>query len=117
MPEPSQIRWAQFRVAVMAAAAIIILSVLIYLRSGTTSLFRQTVLLRSYMADTEGVTRGALVRLNGIVIGNLKSYRLNETRDPSRVIEMELAIRKEFVSQIPDDSVVQITAENILGDK
>jgi phospholipid/cholesterol/gamma-HCH transport system substrate-binding protein len=57
------------------------------------------------------------VRLNGIPVGNVKKILLSGDKDPHRAVEFILEIRGEFQQDIPDNSVAQISATNLLGDK
>ncbi len=115
MPSARAVRWAQMRVAVLAVAAVAILSVLVYLLSGGT-LFRPKTTLRIYVPDASGLAPGAPVRLNGILVGKIRSVRLSGSADPRRVVEVRMAIEENYVRQIPRDSVSMTAADNLLGD-
>jgi phospholipid/cholesterol/gamma-HCH transport system substrate-binding protein len=116
MPAIEKVRWAQFRVAFMAAVALIILSVLVYLLLGSNA-FQPRVTIRSYVSDVTGVDRKVAVRLNGVLIGMVESVRLSGLKDPQRAVEIEMLIGEGYVSKLPEDSVVAINAANVLGDK
>src|SRR5215831_9920127 len=117
MPDPRKVHWSQLKVGIVAVCAFVILFVLVFLLTQSTGLFRSTALLRTYMDDASGITEGTPVRLNGILIGNLDKVRLSNSKDPKRTVEFVMQIRKEYLSQIPEDSVVGIAASNLLGDK
>jgi phospholipid/cholesterol/gamma-HCH transport system substrate-binding protein len=69
------------------------------------------------MRDSAAVVNGSAVRLNGILVGEVKQVDLSGSSDPARVVRMDLEIREEFLSNIPVDSVASVAAENVLGAK
>ena len=117
MPDASRIRWSQLKVGIVALAAMIILAVLIFLLTSSTGLFQNYVTLRTYMDDASGLVEGAPVRLNGITIGTVKTIRLSGAKNPNRAVEFDMSVRQQYLDQIPVDSVTQISAANLLGDK
>ena len=116
MPSREQIRWAEMRVAVMCVTALVILSVLFYLLSGGTLLETKTT-LRLYVEDSQALERGMLVRLNGIRIGKVQRVRLTGSREPLRAVEITLSVEKRFLDYLKEDSIAEVSAENLLGDK
>lgn len=117
MPDPGKIRWAQLKVGLVAVGSFIILAVLIFLLTSTRGLFHSYALLRTYMEDAGGIADGSLVRLNGITIGYLDQLRLTNSKDRKRTIEFDMMVKEEYLRDIPVDSVVGISAANLLGDK
>src|SRR6202030_212143 len=110
-------RWAQLRVGIMSLAALIILSVLIFLMAGSSGLFKSKTRLYTYMADSSALAASSPVRLNGILIGKVSSVELSGQADPHRVVRMTLEIDNDFLPSIPTDSKALIAAENLLGTK
>jgi len=118
MPERSRVQWSQLKIGVVALAAFVILFVLVFLlTSAKGGLFQTNALLRTYMDDASGLGDGTPVRLNGITVGYLDKLRLTNSRDPKRKVEFDMMVQKEYLSQIPVDSVVGVAASNLLGDK
>jgi phospholipid/cholesterol/gamma-HCH transport system substrate-binding protein len=117
MPSSKKVTWAQLRVGLVALAAMVLLGVLIFLITGDTGLFSEKVIIHTYMRDSAAVVRGSAVRLNGILIGEVKDVTLSGSNDPARVVRMDLEIRREFLDQTPVDSVAAVSAENVLGAK
>src|SRR5579863_8929281 len=117
MPEPSKIRWSQLKVGLVAIAAFVILAVLIFLLTRSKGLFQSFVLLRTYMEDASGTANGSVVRLNGITIGYLDQLRLTNSKDLKRTVELDMMVKEEYLRSIPVDSIVGISAANLLGDK
>jgi len=116
MPSPHKLRWAKFRIALVAVSAIVVLSVLVFLLSGGTWFTPKTYLI-TYIPDSTGLEPGADVRLNGVHIGKVAWVRLSRARGPNRVVEVSLKIEAEFLRHIPEDSVTTIDSANMLGDE
>jgi len=117
MPERSRVRWSQLKVGIVALTAIIIAAVLIFLLTSKRGIFQHNVILRTYMADASGLQEGTAVRLNGIGIGYLDKLRLTNSSDPNRVVEFNMLVNERYLSDIPIDSVAQVTPSSVLGDK
>jgi len=117
MADRSKVRWSQLKVGLLALAALAIVAVLIFLLTSSKGLFQRNVILRTYMDDASGMADGTPVRLNGILVGNLDSVRLTNSTDPNRVVEFSMMVQEKYLKDIPVDSVVGISAANLLGDK
>jgi phospholipid/cholesterol/gamma-HCH transport system substrate-binding protein len=63
------------------------------------------------------MAEGSAVRLNGILAGKIKKVQLSGSKDPSRLVELQMEIENRFLTEIPDDSLAGIDAANLLGDK
>ena len=117
MANPQKVSFAQMRIGIMALAAMCIVGVLIFLLTGQTNFFTRTFQLRAFMADSSGMSDGAAVRLNGIPVGMVEQLKLSHSRDPQRIVEIDMSIRMEYLDEIPKDSMAGISAANLLGDK
>jgi phospholipid/cholesterol/gamma-HCH transport system substrate-binding protein len=111
----SKTRWAQLRVGIMAIVALVILSALIFLMSGSQGFFRAKSRLYSYLNDSAGLAEAAPVRLNGILVGKVKSLALSGESTPGRIVKVTLEVDDDFLSSIPNDSQANIAKENLLG--
>src|SRR5579872_2209314 len=116
MPSPQRVRWAKFRVTVVASVSILILLTLIYLLSGTT-LLRTQVELYLYVPDATGLDVGSPVEVNGIVVGHVKGVQLTSPSTPGREIKVTLDVLKDRLGTIPDVSYAQVDTESLVGDK
>src|SRR5215472_15521887 len=114
MPDPKKIRWAQLKVGVVAIIAFLVLAVLIFLLTRSRGLFERYALLRTYMEDAGGIANGSVVRLNGIAVGYLDQLRLTNSENPKRVVEFDMMVKEKYLRDIPVDSVVAISAANLL---
>ena len=117
MPQQTKARWARLKVGIMAMAALIILSVLIFILTGSEHPFATRDTIYTYMEDSAALTSNSAVRLNGIVVGKVSTIALSGSNDPKRVVRMDLQIEHRYLSRIPIDSVAKIGAENLLGTK
>jgi phospholipid/cholesterol/gamma-HCH transport system substrate-binding protein len=116
MPDPHRLRWAKFRIAVVAISAFAVLAVLSYLLSGGTWL-KPKVFITTYIPDSTGLEPDADVLLNGVKVGLVATVRLSPLKDPNRIIEVRMKIEDAYLPYIPDDSVTTIDSANLLGDK
>ena len=116
MPSPQRVRWAEFRVIVVASVSLMILLTLIYLLSGTT-LLRAQAELYVYVPDATGLDIGSPVEVNGIVVGHVKGVQLTSSNVAGREVKVTLDVLKDHLSTIPDDSYAQIDTESLVGDK
>jgi phospholipid/cholesterol/gamma-HCH transport system substrate-binding protein len=116
MPKPERIRWAKLRSLLTVVAALLILSVLVYLLLGGNPL-RRNVMIRSYVIDSGGMPPGAPVRLNGIRIGKVESVGLAEPPRGDRIVEVRMRVEAPAAARIPEDSIVEIGSDSLLGDK
>src|SRR6516164_4896380 len=117
MPDARKVRWSQLKVGIVGICAFLILFVLVFLLTQSKGFFHATATLRTYMDDASGIAEGTPVRLNGILVGSLDRVTLTNSKDRKRAVEFVMQIRKEYLSQISEDSVVGIAASNLLGDK
>ncbi len=108
--------WARLRVGLLAIIALVILGVLVYLLSGSAGFFKSKALLYTYM-DSAAMTKGSPVRLNGILIGQVKNVELTGTNEPGRIVKVTMEVDSEYLSQIPVDSLTEMAAVNLLGAK
>ncbi len=116
MPQTRRLAWAQLRVGMMAIAAIAIFVVLVFLITGRRGLFTKTVRIRTYVDDSALLKVGSPVRLNGMEVGNVKFVQLSG-QSGRRTVEVVMDVRREFLPQIPADSMAAINPEGVFGDK
>ncbi|PYT12894.1 MAG: hypothetical protein DMG59_22070 [Acidobacteria bacterium] len=117
MPQQSRARWAQLRVGLTTIVALAILGYLIFLLSGSRGFFKSKSTVYTYMGDTSDLGDGAPVRLNGIIIGKVRTVRLSGSSDPQRVIRVDMEIQDDFMPSIPVDSKAKLAAGTLLSAK
>jgi phospholipid/cholesterol/gamma-HCH transport system substrate-binding protein len=117
MPAAKKVAWAQLRVGLMSMVALLLLALLIFLLTGAENPFEDKAVLYTYMNDSAALSEGSPVRLNGILIGKVKSVLLTGDKNNDRAIRMTLQVESRYLSLIPVDSEVSFSAENVLGTK
>ncbi len=109
--------WARLKVGILAIFAMSILAVLIFLITGQTNIFEHQVIIYTYMADAAALTDGAPVNLDGIPVGKVKMIRLSGSKDPMRLVRIEMQLPEHTLRDIPNDSIASISSANVLGTK
>ncbi len=117
MANESKLTWAKLRVGIMAVAAMIILTILIFLLTGSEPLFTRHATLYTYLNDAASLTRGAPVNLNGVPIGKVKEIRLSGLKDPQKIVKITMEVEADKLRDVPVDSQTSISAANVLGTK
>ena len=117
MPSQSKVSWAKLRVGVLAVGGMIILAVLIVLITGNTHLFESKAKIYTYLNDAAALQVGAPVNLDGIPIGKVSTITLSGSKDPRRLVRIEMEVPEKRLTDIPLDSVSSISAANVLGTK
>jgi phospholipid/cholesterol/gamma-HCH transport system substrate-binding protein len=117
MPSPEHVAWAKFRVAAMIGCALAIVGVLVYLMVGGSDIFQPAAGVHTYMSDLAGLLKGSPARFNGVHAGDVTSIALSGLKDPQKAVRVDMTIMKQFLKAIPEDSTVQVNADDVLGDK
>jgi phospholipid/cholesterol/gamma-HCH transport system substrate-binding protein len=118
MPAVHKATWSQLRVGVMAAFALGIIFVLIFLMTGTNPLFRTYSDVYTFLGDSSAMAEGATpVRLNGILIGKVKKIELSGSSQKDRIVKVTLSIGNDDMAKVPVDSTVGLAQANLLGSK
>lgn len=117
MASQQRVEWAKLKTGILATAAMTIAAVLIFLLTGSGTLFEHQALVRTFMTDSAGMAENAPVRLNGILVGRIRRVILSGSTNPKRTVEVDLLLPEKYLAQIPEDSQAAISAANLLGDK
>ena len=117
MPSAAKVGWAQLRVGIMAAIALTVIGALVFLLTGSKGLFSKDVKLYTFMDNSAAMSKGAPVRLNGILAGEVAEIGLSGENVKGRIVKIEMDVRKEMLKNIPVDSIAAVSAENVLGTK
>ncbi len=86
MASQERVQWAQLKAGIVAAVAMVIAGVLIFLLTGQSNVFGSDFHLATYMEDSAGMAANDPVRLNGILVGHIGSIKLSGSRDPKRTV-------------------------------
>ena len=101
----------------MILCAVAIASVLVYLLLGGSEFLQPAVPIHAYLGDLSGLTKASPVRFNGIRVGVVTGTELSHLKDPGKVVRVNMSVVRHFLRAIPQDSTVEVTADNVLGDK
>ncbi|MEO7651330.1 MAG: MlaD family protein [Bryobacteraceae bacterium] len=117
MPSAQKVSWAQLRIGIMAAVAILIMAALVFLLTGSGDIFTKNVYIYTYLDDSAAMAAGSNVRLNGLLVGSIEDISFSGLKQPGKIVVIRMKIKKALLPQIPEDSEAGITAANLLGDK
>lgn len=116
MPSQKELKWSQLKVGILVAAAMVALTVLIFLMSGSTGgLFTHKLTFRAYFGNANGLKVGAPVTLDGVTIGNVTTVRILPNHEPSPV-EVGMKVGAQFLPSMHTDSTAAINQAGVLGD-
>jgi len=119
VPSQKQLRWSQLRVGLTVVFACLVMAFLVFLMSGTTGLFRPTLLLVSYTDSAGGLRNGAPVRLQSVDIGNVERIRIVDHKDSSGAatpVQIEMKVNAKFQPFLRTDSQVLLSTAGVLGE-
>jgi phospholipid/cholesterol/gamma-HCH transport system substrate-binding protein len=117
MPLETKTTWARLRVGLLAMAALVILGVLIFLITSSQGFFRSKSTLYTYFNDSGAIASGAPVRLNGLLVGQVKKVEFSGSNQPGRIVKLTLEVNSEMLDQIPVDSQAETAALSLLSTK
>ncbi len=116
MPSQQEVHWSQLKVGVLVFAAIVALTALVFLMSGSTGgIFSKKLLVRSYFENSAGLKVGGLVNLEGVTIGSVKSIRIAPERKLTPV-EVIMKISGKYAKYVHQDSQASLETIGVLGD-
>ncbi len=116
MPSQQEVQWSQLKVGVLVIVALIALTALIFLMSGSTGgIFTGKTVLRSYFENAAGLKTGAPVNLEGYTVGSVKSIRIDASRKLTPV-EVIMKVSNRYIPDIHEDSKTSLDTVGVLGD-
>lgn len=104
----------ELKVGVFIIAGTIAIMVSLFLLGADRALFNKYVSLNAYFEQTQGLAKGSIVSLSGMVIGNIKSIEFVEGKSELKV---NLKIDEAYLPKITKGSMVDIRTQGALGDK
>jgi phospholipid/cholesterol/gamma-HCH transport system substrate-binding protein len=87
-----------------------------YLLGGSSELFKERYTLHASFSDVAGLRTGAVVRLAGIDVGEVKGISFSEDPGVKRIF-VSMEVNSEYSERIRSDSEARIETEGMLGDK
>lgn len=104
----------QLKVGLFTLVGLVILVGSILLLGGGQFLFRDTYTLKVHFDQVQGLSRGSVVSLTGIPVGNVDSISFIPNSD---YLEVSLSIDESFKSRITQGSEASVKTQGALGDK
>jgi phospholipid/cholesterol/gamma-HCH transport system substrate-binding protein len=117
MAQRKELQWAQLRVGLIVAAALVVLVVGIFFISGTVGFLTRTYTLRAYFSEAGGLHDGAQVQLAGIPVGNVESIKISPYSDPNRAVEVNMKVNRKYQKEIHTDSEASTESAGLLGER
>jgi phospholipid/cholesterol/gamma-HCH transport system substrate-binding protein len=127
MPQSTQPRFSELRVGLLVVAALAILALVIFAVSGDISLpgLNRKTIIKTQMAQVDGLREGAEVRLSGKKIGSVKKIQFVSKipTDPASQNNIEILMEIDgkldgypAVERIRSDSLAVLKSAGVLGD-
>jgi phospholipid/cholesterol/gamma-HCH transport system substrate-binding protein len=104
----------QIKVGVFLVLGIIVTMGSIFMLGANKSLFSKFSHLYAEFENVQGLARGSVVSLSGVVIGNIESIDFVSEKNLLRV---NMKIEKEYLPRVFKGSQVEIRTQGALGDK
>lgn len=116
MPSQQEVHWSQLKVGVLVFAALVALTALVFLMTGSSGgIFAKKLTVRSYFENSSGLKVGGPVNLEGVTIGSVKSIRIAPERKLTPV-EVIMKIPSKYAANIHQDSQASLETIGVLGD-
>ena len=115
MPAKDKVSFAQLRVGILGLVALFLVTLLIFLLTGSMDWFKKKEELHVYLNDATGLGAGAPVRINGIQAGKVNTVALSGENNPQRIIKVDFQVDEDMLKQIPVDSIATVGSDNLLG--
>ena len=106
----------ELKVGAFVLTFVALIVVAAFVLGGGTEAFAARYTLHARYNDVKGLKPGAVVRLAGIDVGEVKVVELAPRAEDGKNVHVELSIREEYQENIRDDSVAGISNVGVLGD-
>lgn len=104
----------QIKVGLFLVIGILVTMTSIFMLGANKSLFSKFSHLYAEFENVQGLARGSVVSLSGVVIGNIESIDFVSEKNLLRV---DMKIEKEYLARVFKGSEVEIRTQGALGDK
>jgi phospholipid/cholesterol/gamma-HCH transport system substrate-binding protein len=121
MARSKQLTWSELRVGLFVLVGLLILAVAIFYVTGA-GVFGPKYRLKTYLPEVSGLATGAVVRLDGVEIGNVERISLvprehGKPPDHMHNIEVVMRLDRRYQNDILTDSVATLVTEGLLGNR
>src|SRR5262249_24900360 len=102
MPQRKQLSWTELRVGLVVLVGVGVLAAVIFYVTGQRILGPK-YRLKTYLPEVSGLANGALVRLDGVEVGNVESIKLlprtsGKAVDRNKNIEVVMRVVRRYQS-------------------
>ena len=118
MPVKKSISYAELRVGIVVAIALIIAAATtIYItREGGLPFLGGQYTVHSYLRDVNGLKTGSPVHLSGVEVGSVNRVEFAEPGAPAPV-KVTMTLRTEVQERVTENSLVTVGSLGVLGEK
>jgi phospholipid/cholesterol/gamma-HCH transport system substrate-binding protein len=112
-----QVTWDELRVGVFVLAGLVIIAIAIFYVTGATG-WGAKYNLKTYFANVDTLQNGAVVTLDGVVIGNVQDMRVNlHPASSGQSIEVDMRVQREYQDLIRTTSQAALLTQGVLGNE
>lgn len=104
----------QIKVGIFVLIGILFTMGSIFMLGANKSLFSKFAHIYAEFDNVQGLARGSVVSLSGVVIGNIESIDFVKEKN---LLKVDMKIEKEFLPRVFQGSEVEIRTQGALGDK
>lgn len=121
MPQRRQLTWTELRVGVFVLVGLSVLAAAIFYVTGQ-GILGPKYRLKTYLPEVSGLANGAVVRVDGVEVGNVLSITLlprtaGKVMDRNKNIEVVMRVSRDYQKDILTDSVASLRTEGLLGNR
>jgi phospholipid/cholesterol/gamma-HCH transport system substrate-binding protein len=111
MPRTRSLGWAELKIGMVTAFAIIMAMTLIFLLSGEGGFFWQRYSVKTLFPNAAGLKPGAPVRLAGVEVGSVSQVDLSGNQ-----VEVVMEINRSYQQHVTTDSRASLGSVSLLGE-
>jgi phospholipid/cholesterol/gamma-HCH transport system substrate-binding protein len=111
MPRTRSLGWAELKIGLVAAFALVMSMALIFLLSGEGGFFWQRYSVKTRFPYAGGLKAGAPVRLAGVEVGSVSAVDLVGDQ-----VEVIMELNEDYQGQVTSESVAYIGSVSLLGE-
>ena len=111
MPRTRSLAWAELKIGLVTAFAIVMAMLLIFLLSGEGGFFWQRYSLKTVFPNVAGLKAGAPVRLAGVEVGSVSEVNLTGDQ-----VEVVMELNRDYQPQVTTASRASLGSVSLLGE-
>jgi phospholipid/cholesterol/gamma-HCH transport system substrate-binding protein len=111
MPRTRSLGWAELKIGIVTAFAIVMSVILIFLLSGEGGFFWQRYSVKTIFPDVAGLKPGAPVRVAGVEVGSVTEVQFAGDR-----VEVFMELARDVQPRVTTTSVASLGSVSLLGE-